>query len=87
MKSNTQEEFVYKEAFRKQAIAHGVGDDCVIDKDGYAEVSNIVGCFKLEDEWIVYNTDERGERCNEKKYQTPKEAYIETALRLDFVFI
>ena len=77
---------LYKEEFRKQAIAHGVADDCVIDKDTYAEVSCVSGCFKSGDKWIVYDTDERSTVYKEKEYLTAPFAYTDIASRLGFTY-
>lgn len=77
---------LFREAFREQAISHGVADDCVIDKDTYAEISCITGCFKSGNVWIVYDTDEHSQIYAEKTYLFPRGAYAEAAHRLGFIF-
>ena len=75
-----------KEAFRQQAIAAGVADECVIDKEGYAEIGLVAGCFKGKDGWVVYCTDERCEVYNEDVRDTCVEAYKELGERFGFYF-
>lgn len=75
-----------KRAFREQAIASGVADECVIDKDTYAEISDVSGCFRRNHLWIVYETDERSQVFNEKKHLSEMTAYRDLAGRLGFQF-
>lgn len=83
---SVQLEAAFREEFRKQAISHGVADDCVIDKEGYAEISCVTGCFKRDHLWIVYDTDEKSEIFREKKYENIAAAYADVADRLGFIF-
>jgi hypothetical protein len=76
-----------KELFRKQAISHGVADYCVIDKDTYASMSCVTGCFKARGKWVVYDTDERSEAYDKKKYATSWQAFSEVASRLGFELV
>lgn len=76
-----------REIFRQQAISYGVADDCIIDKDTYAEISCVAGCFQSGDTWIVYNTDERAQVFGEKKHATSKLAFEDLAKRLGFMLI
>ena len=77
----------YRERFRERAIACGVGGDCVIDKDTFAEVSGVTGCFKLESDcWVVYDTDERAQVFGAVKHANALTAYTDLAARLGFCF-
>lgn len=75
-----------KEDFRIQAIAHNVAEDCVIDKNTYAEISEVSGCFPSDGKWIVYDTDERAQVCEEKTFSSELSAYQDLAERLSFRF-
>ena len=75
-----------KEAFRLQAIAHDVADECVIDKNTYAEISDISGCFNRDGKWIVYDTDERAHVCEEVAFSSELSAFQHLAERLNFHF-
>lgn len=83
----TDTEKRYREIFRESAIAHGVGGDCVIDKDAFAEISGVTGCFKLSSGcWIVYDTDERAQVFGAVKHESARTAYTDLAARLGFCF-
>lgn len=75
-----------KEAFRLQAKAHDVADECVIDKNTYAEISDVSGCFKRDGKWIVYDTDERAHVCEEVSFPSELSAFQHLAERLNFHF-
>ncbi len=86
LRKRKNEEQRCKEAFRSQAILHGVADDCVIDKDTYAEISCVTGCFKSGYYWIVYDTDERSHVYGEKRHLSPTDAFADAATRLGFTY-
>lgn len=75
-----------QEAFRKQAIAHNVAGECIIDKNTYARISEVSGCFYRDGKWIVYDKDERGQICDENSYDSELWAFQDLAERLNFTF-
>lgn len=76
----------FKEEFRAQLIQAGVADDCVIDKDTFAEISCVSGCFKSGNTWTVYDTDEKAEVSKVKEYPSEQAAFADLAMRLGFSY-
>lgn len=49
-----------KVEFIKKINEINLGNRAVIREDNYTGAPNIVGCFKRNDEWVVYENNERG---------------------------
>lgn len=77
----------YKELFRAQVLRQSefAQTHCCIDMDKFS-IYNKSGCFKLDDQYIVYDVDEHSHLQDVRIYHDPKEAYSNLAKRLGFTF-
>ena len=49
-----------KEEFIKKINEKKLGKKAVVQLTNYTGAPNMVGCFQNNEEWVVYETDERG---------------------------
>ena len=74
-----------KKAFILFARINKVDSAVVLSKSTYAEVTNVVGCFKRGEQYVVYEKDERGQ-IKEQIVNNEMEAYciLANKFNLDF---
>lgn len=77
----------YKELFRAQLLRQSgfAQTHCCIDMNKFSS-RNLSGCFKLDDQYIVYDMDEHSHLQDVRIYHNPKDAYSNLAKRLGFTF-
>ena len=70
-----------EEQFRQFLIENSVAEQCVLDDYTYSRLSSIVGCFKYNGEYFVYNTDEKSGYYGIERHARRIDAYKDIASR------
>lgn len=76
-----------KEEFRTFAKENKIGDRCVIDSSDYVEVPGMVGCFRHNGRWVVYEVGDHSEPFGEIVHSTAEKAFRDMAERCGKKFV
>lgn len=80
-------DILIKEDFRFFAMSQDIDNDCVIDYLSYHHAPDIIGCFKNDHSWTVYETDCSGMVVEKQTFRNAKDAYIDLGNRLCIDFV